>query len=322
MTLLLDTESLPAKEREAAFRSTLYGIIGECEVDHLATEGEVRARMETWQLGPVSLFVVRSRGFRVLRTDRQTARGETAPLVAFGVPRSGPARFSQSSQQHEAAPGGVVLVDMSLPYEISLPPSGDADSVLVPVDQLGLPVDVVRRAVGSVPDGPLRRLVTHHLTSLSDNAPQLATEPAAAAVGESTLELVRALVATLAPDQPPATAALTETLLTRIRAYVRAHLTEPDLHAARIAAAHHISVRQLYKLCAQAGFRLEQWIINQRLQGAREDLARTVDGPVPVAHVARRWGFSDPAHFARRFRDAYGLTPREWRQLAREAGGG
>jgi AraC-like DNA-binding protein len=34
-----------------------------------------------------------------------------------------------------------------------------------------------------------------------------------------------------------------------------------------------------------------------------------------IAAVARRWGFADATHFARRFRDAYGLSPREWRQL-------
>ncbi|MDI9887688.1 AraC family transcriptional regulator [Streptomyces sp. HNM0645] len=54
------------------------------------------------------------------------------------------------------------------------------------------------------------------------------------------------------------------------------------------------------------------------------------DGPRPAGlpppcraarvGVAARCGFASPSHFARRFRAAYGVTPREWRTLrAREA---
>ncbi|MFC5003170.1 AraC family transcriptional regulator [Dactylosporangium cerinum] len=31
-----------------------------------------------------------------------------------------------------------------------------------------------------------------------------------------------------------------------------------------------------------------------------------------ISATARRWGFTDPRHFARRFRAAYGITPSEW----------
>ncbi|NGO12842.1 helix-turn-helix domain-containing protein [Streptomyces sp. HC44] len=62
-----------------------------------------------------------------------------------------------------------------------------------------------------------------------------------------------------------------------------------------------MSVRVLYRLCAQAGLSLEQWIIEQRLEGAR-------------AAVARAWGFTGPSHFTRRFKTAYGVTPQQWRK--------
>jgi AraC-like DNA-binding protein len=50
-----------------------------------------------------------------------------------------------------------------------------------------------------------------------------------------------------------------------------------------------------------------------RLEGARRDIAK--DGAPGIAAVARRWGFSDPTHFGRRFRTAYGISPKEWRQV-------
>ncbi|HEX6452329.1 MAG TPA: AraC family transcriptional regulator [Trebonia sp.] len=36
-----------------------------------------------------------------------------------------------------------------------------------------------------------------------------------------------------------------------------------------------------------------------------------------MAAIARRWGFADSTHFSRRFRQAYGMSPREWRHACR-----
>ncbi|MFF5635847.1 helix-turn-helix transcriptional regulator [Streptomyces sp. NPDC012825] len=36
-------------------------------------------------------------------------------------------------------------------------------------------------------------------------------------------------------------------------------------------------------------------------------------GSGAVERVARAWGFSTPSHFSRRFKAAYGVTPRQWR---------
>jgi AraC-like DNA-binding protein len=86
-----------------------------------------------------------------------------------------------------------------------------------------------------------------------------------------------------------------------------------DPAAPTIAAAHNISLRHLYKVCAEADLSLEQWIIGERLRGAREELSRPESRQRPIAMIARRWGFRDPTHFTRRFRAVYGMAPSEWR---------
>jgi AraC-like DNA-binding protein len=81
---------------------------------------------------------------------------------------------------------------------------------------------------------------------------------------------------------------LAASLLTRIRAYVRVHLRDPELSPDQIAAAHHNSRRYLLRLCQDAGLSLEQWIIAQRLAGARADLAKPGDrgiGLLPLSHA-------------------------------------
>ncbi|MFE0711386.1 helix-turn-helix domain-containing protein [Streptomyces sp. NPDC058865] len=63
-----------------------------------------------------------------------------------------------------------------------------------------------------------------------------------------------------------------------------------------------------------------RWIIRRRLEGARGELAVTERAPRTIEAVARSWGFPNPAHFTRRFRMAYGVTPGEWTRLARQGG--
>jgi len=122
----------------------------------------------------------------------------------------------------------------------------------------------------------------------------------------------------VADDERLGRETLEDILLVRVKAFAREHLGDPTLDPSRIAAATHVSLRHLYKTCAKANLRLEQWIIDQRLAAAREDLARRESGSVAVSEVSYKWGFTNPSHFARRFRSAYGMSPREWQAVSRE----
>jgi AraC-like DNA-binding protein len=96
-------------------------------------------------------------------------------------------------------------------------------------------------------------------------------------------------------------------------AYVDRHLGDPGLGPDTIAAAHHMSVRSLHKLFEGEGITVSRLIQRRRLQECARDLARGDCGERTVSGVARRWGFTNPAHFSRLFRDAYGMPPSQWR---------
>jgi len=78
-------------------------------------------------------------------------------------------------------------------------------------------------------------------------------------------------------------------------------------------SAHNVSLRHLYRLWGRNETGLAEWIAGERLAGAAHDLRDPAAAAIPVAAVAREWGFTDPAHFSRRFRRAYAMAPREWR---------
>jgi AraC-like DNA-binding protein len=92
-------------------------------------------------------------------------------------------------------------------------------------------------------------------------------------------------------------------------------LQDSDLGAAQIAAAHYISVRQLYNVWARdaGGPTLGQSIMSRRLARAHGRLAEGSPARLNISAVARQCGYTNVSHFSRRFRGAYGVSRTEWR---------
>jgi imidazolonepropionase-like amidohydrolase len=92
-------------------------------------------------------------------------------------------------------------------------------------------------------DLPALPLVRDHILNLTTHAEELSADPAAGRVGAATVELMRAGIVSAAQDERLANDTMATSLVPRILAYVRYHLSEADLEPARIAAAHNISTR-------------------------------------------------------------------------------
>jgi AraC-like DNA-binding protein len=315
VTVVVDTRDLPAEHR----RQALYEAFASSTVpQRVAFGGEgapLVAKIETWTLGPASVFQVDAPDLGVERTERQ-ARSDTPELLAVAILLHGPSRFRSGEESFEVCPGQINLVDMAASYTFSWRGSGSGWTFKVPYDQILLDPPMVRKATAQLRASPLYELVADHIRRLSCEMDTIAADPAGSEVAVATLQLIRALVASAVDDDRAGREACAEALWPLVLAYIEAHLTEHDLSPARIADANNISLRYLYKLCARHDLRLVEWIIERRLQGARQELEGP--GSRTVAAIAFRWGFIDPAHFSGRFRQAFAMSPRECRNLARE----
>ncbi len=135
-------------------------------------------------------------------------------------------------------------------------------------------------------------------------------------MSEPSIELMRAVITTHLDTAELGKDSLKATLPLRILEYARAHLHDPHLGAAQVAAAHHISQRHLYNILGASGITLADWIRKQRLERCRNDIAASAFHATPIASIAHGWGFTDPSSFTRTFKNAYGMSPREWRHQA------
>ncbi|MGY1741549.1 MULTISPECIES: helix-turn-helix domain-containing protein [unclassified Blastococcus] len=313
--LLFDTAPLRRTERAEAFRAVMQEAAAPCRIEHREDPELMRARISLWPLGRAALLSTDASRFGLVRTSRHVRSGGE-PAVSLAYQRRGRVEFGQAGSRQVVQGRDLMLVDPTAPYTFACATGGGNRALQVPLDLLGLPEDLVRRAAPRLRASPLHDLVRTHLEWIADAAPELSGDPGAAALGTATVELLRALVVSAAGDDPRRADVREETLLHRVRAYVRQHLSDPGLTPRTIAAAHNVSVRQLYKACAAAGWSLEQWVIQQRLEDARARLTTPAGLRRPIGATARACGFADPSHFTRRFRQMYGMTPREWQRAA------
>jgi AraC-like DNA-binding protein len=314
MAVLLDTSAIAPRDRIAAIHAAMTDATVPHTITHEDPHGDVHARMDYWQLGAANLFRHESSGICHTRTPSQL-KIAAPERIALIVHQGGPGTCIQNGHQLRLQSGQMYLTDLTAAYTLTRNGDGVARVFQADHDQLGLPVEVIRKAAGQLPASPLYDLLRRHIPQLCRTVAQLPAGPELTMTGNATAELIRALIATAAHSDAHCRQALADTLLTRITSYIRQHLTEPDLSPERIARDHHISARHLYSTWSDADLSLGQWIITERLEGAHRELADQRTRNKTISAVARGWGFADATHFSRRFRDAYGMSPREWRQL-------
>lgn len=320
MAVLLDTSLLTPPDRVPAVVDAMRSTTAPCDVRFDDRPGGIFTRIEAWRIGDLDAWRNQATGMRMIRARKHVAQGFDG-RVAIAVQERGQSRISydDGTSISCARPGDLICVDLTKPYDYAWAERGAAFCVSVPHEQLGMGLDDLLAASQQIGASPLYGMFRRHLLGLARQTeaglPQAASEP----LGAATAELLRALLSSTAPAERAAATGLHETLFARIREHVRQNLHDVSLDPQAIAVAHNVSVRQLYRVCAAHDFSIEQTIIHARLDAAREQLRDPASAHLPIAAVARRWGFRDSAHFSRRFKEAFDMTPRDWRLAHRTA---
>jgi AraC-like DNA-binding protein len=103
----------------------------------------------------------------------------------------------------------------------------------------------------------------------------------------------------------------------RAEEFIRRHNLHAELTSKTVASALNVSLRSLQAAFHDGGTTPSEYIWECRLRNSEQDLTNGVLAPLNITDIALRNGFSDSAHFSRRFKDRFGMTPREYRQSKR-----
>ncbi|MGW3955963.1 helix-turn-helix domain-containing protein [Streptomyces sp. NPDC004752] len=311
-----DVRGVAPTDRAETIRATVGPSVLWVDVDHHTTADAIAAQGRIRRTGHLTLFSARTTPMTIRRTPRQAADG-SEPRLILALQRSGTATVVQNDRQAVIRPGELLAVDSTRPFTAVNADGTHHHYVCIPRAQLALPDRAIERITATRlgPDNPVAALAAAHLAGLAGPR-ALRGSPGADAVDRPTVELVRAVIAAQLGDADLARGPLEDTLVVRVMAYVRRHLADHDLNAARIAGEFGISVRHLYAVLARSGIELGGWTRACRLEKCRDDLANPHKRRLTVAAIARGRGFTDASHFGRLFREAYGSSPNEWRALS------
>lgn len=274
-----------------------------------------RGRMRARRLDRVAVVEVSSTSHEVHRTPALIAQSNQR-YFKLNLQLHGTGLLIQDNREALLRPGDLSIYDTSRPYTLAF--EGDARLMVVmfPWDALSLPADCIAQlsAVRMASDGGLAAIVGPFIAHLAENLDAL-SGPSGSRLATNALDLVSTMLHSeldMSPDRMKPQALLAAS----VREYIDAHLADPLLSPASIAAAHFISTRHLHSVFHESGTTVASWIRTQRLEGARRELRDPLLAGMPVGAVAGRWGFLDAAHFSRSFRDAFGESPSDWRRGA------
>jgi AraC-like DNA-binding protein len=228
--------------------------------------------------------------------------------------------LTQDGRQAELGPGDFGIADMTRPSSataIGRRPK-HVVALTLPRTMLPLPPSQVAKVTAVRMSG--RRgasaLVSTLLRQIAADAG--AYDPAEAArISTAVADLLATALAAglgLPSAMPPD--AQRNMVLRHIYAHIDQHLRDPALCPTTIAAAHHISVRQLHKLFEPEEHTVVEWIRRRRLDRCRRDLSDPALAARSVGAIAAGWGFADTTTFYRLFRVAHGTPPGEYRRLS------
>ncbi|MFE7646642.1 AraC-like ligand-binding domain-containing protein [Streptomyces phaeoluteigriseus] len=313
MSPVLDTAYIPPRDREEVIRHAVWESVVAVDIDHRPAAEDISVRIGLGTVGPLRICSARATAVTIRRTER-LARKDEEPAVFLGLQVTGTSLVTQNGRECVLRPGEFAVYESIAPYTLLFDEGVDHHFLRFPRAALALPDRLLRDTttvtLGS--DNPVARLAFTYFSQLAVSD-ELRQGVHADAVVEPSVELLRAVLTSQHGRSSLAKGPLEATLGLRVTQYIREHLADPELSAAGIAAAHGISVRHLYAVLSRSGISLADWIRTRRLTECRRELAGPNGRLRTIAATGRSWGFVDATHFSKVFKQAYGISPRAWR---------
>jgi AraC-like DNA-binding protein len=222
--------------------------------------------------------------------------------------------IEQDGRQCRIRPGDFALLDMSRPARWAASAERFValmfPRVLLPVSPDDVAGLTAVRIPGDTGTGALFASLTGRLADRLDDYGEID----GIHVGTAVLDLLAAsLTARSEGARPGPPDERQRVLLMRIHAFIEERLADPALTPGVIAAAHHISVRYLYKLFETRGESVAGRIRRRRLEQCRRHLIDPTSSDRSVGAIAAAHGLTNAGHFSRTFKMAFGLSPRDYR---------
>ena len=274
-------------------------------------------RINWHKIGDVVLSDIRSTCSIVARESRHIRPSGDNP-IQINFQLEGTGTVLQDGREAVTRPGEVTMYDSARPYEMRFDGPFRQLSVDFPramlQDRLKCSERVTARGFSGT-SGPGRFLYSYVQSLVMEkNDDDLLI---ANYLQDNLMELLGIALFSLSQTGPLQDSDTKASTLSRVKAHIRAHLSDATLSPATTAKAQGLSLRNLYYLFESEGTTVWRFIQDTRLDQCRKEIEDTRMFGRSISDIALAWGFKDSAHFSRAFRSRFGLTPRECRAVRR-----
>lgn len=273
-------------------------------------DGDFHGEIDTSYAGSLKLSTVTTRNVNLFRTRQEIRSGNDAWFYTV-FQLAGQADIEQDDRQVKLQTGDMTLIDASRPCSILWQQTSRQVSLLLPRQLLenqlrGSGISVATRLDKSLPMVQLSQRLLHE----SMSSPQLSASESEAAL-DAMVCLLRPML-----HQREVVPSRREKQFQKIMTLIDDAIQEEHLRPEWLADETGMSVRSLYRLFADKGLVVAQYIKNRRLDLCAQALQRAQDDE-KLAGIGYRWGFSDHSHFSTAFKQRFGISPGEYRKRGR-----
>ena len=225
----------------------------------------------------------------------------------------------QSGALSSSAKGGDIdIADMTCELEANTS-SFNTYSMLLPrhvLDQAGINADQLHLRHLSA-EKPLTLMLNRHIKEMHIQSAKMGADEASALI-EPTVALLKAAL-TASPARDCVAAPLVERQrLIEIRRFIDSKLYDPELTPEKLATQFGLSRANLYRLTEPLGG-IQRFIRNRRLKHAFKCLTSPSGRSASITNLAFDLGFGSENTFRRLFKEAFGMSPTEARDLGGQA---
>jgi AraC-like DNA-binding protein len=307
----MDTDEVSARDRIPFWNDWINSLFQGLQSD-LYGDTEFDGRLASAHAGDVILTRLESNRHRVMRS-RSQVRGSEVGYLKIVAPFYGSAGVEQKGREAWVSPGEWSIYDTTDTYAVSNPSRVEHLIVMVPKAHLaerGLVIDeLMARRLGGC--GGIARVALETMRSAWRELPCM-TPDAARSTGDVITQCVHLSLLDLAGRGTAVTQR--ENLRERIKQHVMRHLADADLSVEQIARALNVSRRHLYNAFADEPDGVAGFLLARRIQACRLAFDDPKLADRSITEIALAFGFSNPAHFSRVFRNHSGVSPSAYRQ--------
>lgn len=268
--------------------------------------------IESAQLDKATLSIYENTPMHLWRTQRQVERAPS-DRVFVCLQLDSNCRISQLGRETTIGPGEFCIVETKSPYVFTY--SERSRQLVLNVERSEL-----HQRLGSVSaltaltveaDAGIGGLAAGYMRMLTEHAAAL-SPTTGHHVANQVLDLVAMALARRAELGHVRLGSASALTLIRLRAAIEQALPYRELKCEDVAERAGISVRYANALLAKEGTSLERLLQKRRLENCHKALAEASGRS--ISEIAFAWGFSDVSHFSKTFKNAYGVSPRDFRR--------